>query len=74
MKNPHQIKRFLIKAFYYTLAAYFGFKYAQYISKPNVDTDTNLELIGGANVLMLLMIIELSIAGLIHLFVNKELD
>ena len=72
MKNPHQIKRFLIKAFYYTIAAYIGFKYAQFIAKPNVDQDTKLELIGGANVLMLLMIIELSIAGLIHLFVKKE--
>lgn len=74
MKNPHQIKRFLIKAFYFTLAAYIGFKYAQFIAKPNTDLDTQLELIGGANVLTLLMIIELSIAGLIHLFVKKETD
>jgi hypothetical protein len=73
MKNPHQIKQFLIKAFFYTLAAYIGFKYAQYIAKPNVDKDTVLELIGGANVLMLLMILELLIAGLIHLLVKKDI-
>lgn len=72
MKNPHKIKQFLIKAFYYTLAAYIGFKYAQYIAKPSVNKDAVLELIGGANVLTLLMILELAIAGLIHLFVKKE--
>ncbi|HIP36741.1 MAG TPA: hypothetical protein EYG85_07785 [Crocinitomix sp.] len=72
MKNPHQIKKILIKLFFYTLGAYIGFKYAQYIVSGEINTDTKLELIGGANVLMLLMIIEISIAGLIHLFVKKE--
>jgi hypothetical protein len=72
MKNPHQIKIYLIKAFWLTLAALIGFYYAKYIIGSNCDTDVYLELIAGSQVLVLLMIIELSIAGLIHLFVKKE--
>ncbi len=72
MKDPHKIKRILIKSLWLTIAAFVGFKYAEYIAKPAIDKDTQLELIGGYNVLILLMILEGSIAGIIHLFVKKE--
>jgi len=70
--NSTRLKKIMIKLFWATLFFLFGFMYAEWqIGKLNEKWD-RIELIGAFQFIILMLIVELIIAGMLSIFEKKE--